>query len=34
VQIPLSLLFLELNAYYVNTFSYMSTPQTSWSGAA
>jgi hypothetical protein len=34
VQLPFSLLFLELISYYVTLFSYMSTPQTSWSGAA
>src|SRR5437867_4095758 len=33
-QIPLSLLFLELSGYCVNTVQLMSTPQTSWSGAA
>jgi hypothetical protein len=33
-QIPLSLLFLELSGYCVNTVQHMSTPQTSWSGAA
>jgi hypothetical protein len=33
VQIPLSLLFLELRGYYVNAVQHMSTPQTSWSGA-
>jgi hypothetical protein len=33
-QIPLSLLFLELSGDTWTLFSYMSTPQTSWSGAA
>jgi hypothetical protein len=34
VQIPLSLLFLKLSDYGVTLFSYMSMPQTSWSGGA
>jgi hypothetical protein len=34
VQIPSSLLFFEFSGYYVNMLSYMSTLQTSWSGAA
>jgi hypothetical protein len=34
VRITLSLLFLELMATTLTLFGYMSSPQTSWSGAA
>jgi hypothetical protein len=34
VQIPFSLLFLELDGYWMNAAQLQSTPQTSWPAAA